>query len=46
MAENDTVSAGDTLGTVTVGRSLFLRVLENGSPQDPTAYVDLSLNRG
>ena len=46
VRENDTVKAGDTLGTVSVGRSLFLRVLEGGAPQDPTAYVDLSLNRG
>ena len=46
VTENDTVSAGDALGTVAIGRSLFLRVLENGSAQDPTAYVDLSLNRG
>ena len=46
VRENDTVKAGDALGTVAVGRSLFLRVLEGGAPQDPTAYVDLSLNHG
>lgn len=40
---NAEVSAGDTLGTVAPGRSLYLRVLEKGAPQDPTAYVDLSL---
>lgn len=44
--ENDTVKAGDAIGTISVGRSLFLRVLMGGAPQDPTAYVDLSLNRG
>ena len=44
--EGDIVSAGDALGTVPVGRSLYLRVLEKGAPQDPTGYVDLSLNRG
>jgi biotin carboxyl carrier protein len=44
--EGDAVKAGDALGTVPVGRSLYLRVLEKGAPQDPTAYVDLSLNRG
>lgn len=44
--EGDTVKAGEKLGTVPVGRSLYLRVLEKGAPQDPTGYVDLSLNRG
>ena len=43
--ENDTVRSGDAIGTVAVGRSFYLRVLEKGAPQDPTAYVDLSLNR-
>jgi len=46
VTENAEVSAGDALGTVGVGRNLYLRVLEQGAPQDPTAYVDLSLNRG
>ncbi len=46
VGENAEVKAGDALGTVGVGRSLYLRVLEKGAPQDPTAYVDLSLNRG
>lgn len=39
------VVEGDVLGTVTAGRSIYLRVFEKGAPQDPTAYVDLSLNR-
>ncbi len=46
VSENAEVKAGDALGTVGVGRSLYLRVLEQGAPQDPTAYVDLSLSRG
>ena len=46
VGENDTVRSGDAIGTIAVGRSLYLRVLQNGAPQDPTAYVDLSLNRG
>ena len=46
VAENAEVKAGEALGTISVGRSLYLRVLEKGAPQDPTAYVDLSLNRG
>ena len=45
VKEGDTVKAGDALGTVAPGRSLYLKVLQNGAPQDPTAYVDLSLNR-
>ena len=43
VKEGDAVSAGDTLGTVTVGKSMYLRVYQNGAPQDPSAYVDLSL---
>ena len=45
VAEGAAVRSGDALGTVPVGRSLYLRILKNGAPQDPTAYVDLSLNR-
>ena len=43
VKENENVQAGDALGTVAVGRSVYLRVFENGAPQDPTVYVDLSL---
>lgn len=43
VSENDEISAGDTLGTVQIGRSVYLKVLEKGEPQDPTGYVDLSL---
>ena len=40
---NSEVAQGDTLGTVAPGRSIYLKVLENGAPQDPTEYVNLSL---
>ena len=43
VSEGDTVAAGDAIGTVSVGRSMYMRVYENGAPQDPTFYVDLSL---
>lgn len=43
VKEGDAVSAGDVLGTVKVGKSVYLRVFESGAPQDPSAYVDLSL---
>ncbi|MDO4835451.1 MAG: M23 family metallopeptidase [Clostridia bacterium] len=43
VKEGDTVKAGDTLGTVALGRSLYMKVYQSGAPQDPTAYVDLSL---
>jgi hypothetical protein len=43
VKEGDTVASGDALGTVALGHSMYLRVYENGAPQDPTAYVDLSL---
>ena len=45
VREGDRIAAGDCIGTVSVGRSIYLKVLEKGEPQDPTAYVDLSLNR-
>ena len=43
VRQNATVAQGDALGTVQPGRSIYLRVFEQGQPQDPTAYVDLSL---
>ena len=45
VKEGDSVKAGDMLGTVSVGRSMYLKVYEKGEPQDPTAYVDLSLKK-
>ena len=44
VKEGDAVSAGDALGTVAPGSSLYLRILQSGAPQDPTEYVDLSLH--
>lgn len=44
VREGDAIAAGNTLGTVKAGRSIYLKVLERGEPQDPTGYVDLSLN--
>ena len=44
VAEGTDVAAGDVIGTVAPGKSMYLRVFENGAPQDPSAYVDLSLN--
>lgn len=38
-----TVTAGETLGTVPVGRSVYVAVLLDGAPQNPTDYIDLSL---
>ena len=46
VKQGDAVKAGDPLGSVVQGKSLYLRVYRNGAPQDPTEYVDLSLNRG
>ena len=44
VSEGDRIRSGDVLGTVAVGRSIYFKVLEKGEPQDPTAYVDLSLH--
>jgi biotin carboxyl carrier protein len=43
VKEGETVRTGEAIGTVTVGHSMYLRVYEQGSPVDPTSYVDLSL---
>lgn len=43
VREGQEIAAADALGTVERGRSIYLKVLEKGEPQDPTGYVDLSL---
>lgn len=45
VREGDVIQANEPIGTVKVGRSIYLKVLENGEPQDPSGYVDLSLGR-
>ena len=43
VKQGDTVAAGGTIGSAAVGKSVFMKVFEKGAPQDPTAFVDLSL---
>ena len=45
VSEGVQVAAGDILGTVAVGRSMYLKVYVNGAPQDPSQYVDLGLGQ-
>ena len=40
-----TVAAGQLLGTVPVGRRVYLAVSEKGAPQDPRAYVSLTVQK-
>ncbi len=40
-----TVAAGQLLGTVPVGRRVYLSVSEKGTPQDPRAYVSLTVQK-
>ncbi len=40
-----TVAAGELLGTVPVGRRVYLSVSEKGAPQDPRAYVSLTVQK-
>ncbi|MBR0207011.1 MAG: M23 family metallopeptidase [Clostridia bacterium] len=40
-----TVTAGQLLGTVPVGRQVYLSVSEKGAPQDPRAYVSLTVQK-
>lgn len=37
------VDAGATLGTVDVGRSVYLCILKDGEPQDPVDYVSINI---
>ena len=39
------VAAGQLLGTVPVGRRVYLSVSEKGAPQDPRAYVALTVQK-
>ncbi len=39
------VAAGDLLGMVPVGRRVYLSVSEKGAPQDPRAYVSLTVQK-
>ena len=39
------VQAGQLLGTVPVGRRVYLAVSETGAPQDPRAYVSLTVQK-
>lgn len=41
----ETVAAGQLLGTVPVGRRVYLSVSEKGAPQDPRAYVSLTVQK-
>ena len=40
-----TVNAGQLLGTVPLGRRVYLSVSEKGAPQDPRAYVSLTVQK-
>ena len=39
------VAAGEILGTVSRGRRVYLAVSEKGAPQDPRAYVSLTVEK-
>ena len=39
----DSVNAGDLLGTIPMGRSVYLSIEKDGVAQDPTMYIDLSV---
>ena len=41
----ETVAAGQLLGTVPVGRRVYFAVSEKGAPQDPRAYVSLTVQK-
>ena len=40
-----TVTAGQLLGTMPVGRRVYLAVSEKGAPQDPRTYVSLTVQK-
>ena len=41
----ETVAAGQLLGTVPVGRLVYLAISEKGAPQDPRGYVSLTVQK-
>ncbi len=41
----ESVAAGQLLGTVPVGRRVYLAVSEKGAPQDPRGYVSLTVEK-
>ena len=41
----ETVAAGQLLGSVPVGRRVYLSVSEKGAPQDPRTYVALTVQK-
>ena len=41
----ESVAAGQLLGTVPVGRRVYLSVSEKGAPQDPRSYVSLTVQK-
>ena len=41
----ESVTAGQLLGTVPVGRRVYFSVSEKGAPQDPRAYVSLTVQK-
>lgn len=43
VLEKDRVACDQVVGTVPIGRSIYLSVQKNGKPQDPSEYVDLSI---
>jgi len=43
VRQAQTLQAGDILGNVPLGRSVYMSVLKNGAPQDPAAFVELNL---
>ncbi len=43
IQKGDVVQANDVLGTVPIGRSVYLSVMKDGVPMDPADYVDLTI---
>ena len=43
IQKGDVVHANDVIGTVPIGRSVYLSVLKDGIPMDPAEYVDLTI---
>lgn len=45
VERGQSVEARTVLGTTSVGGSIYLSVLQDGAPQDPTEFVDLAIVR-
>lgn len=43
VSKGQSVALGETIGTVPIGRSIYLCILQDGAPQNPIDYVSINI---